>query len=187
MEEETKNQNNTTNVLEKIKEETEKVLKAIGENGIQNDNVDLLGKIVDIHKDIANEEYWKGKEEYYMRYRESSYGNYGEDSYGRRRRDSRGRYMGDSSYGRRGVKGTGRGRYRGEEMLDEMYSNYQDYNDGREEYNNSGNYGAKDDSVESLDRMLKGITEFMVCLKEDADSEEEMQLIKKYSKKISEM
>ena len=52
--------------------------------------------------------------------------NYGRDEYGR------------EDYGRRGVKGTGRGRYnrrgnyRGEEMIDNMYSNYGEYNDGKE-------------------------------------------------------
>ena len=169
---------------EKVKQETQGIICDILEQGIQSDNIDFLGKVVDIHKDISNEEYWKEKEEYYMRYR----GNYNDGSYGRGRvRDSRGRYMDGGSYGRRGVPGSGRGRYRGHDILDEMYDKYEEYNAGREEYTNTGNYGAKDESIESLEKMLKGIVAFMECLQEDADSEEEAQIIRKYARKISEM
>lgn len=170
-------------------EKAEEVIENILNNGINENNLDFLGKIVDIHKDMSNEEYWKIKEEIYMY---GNYGNYGDgDSYGRRGVKGTGRYSryrdGGSSYGRRGVPGTGRGRYRGEDMLEEMYDNYQGYHEGREAYNNSGNYGAKDESIESLDRMLKSIVYFMQCLDEDADSQEEKQLIQKYARKISEM
>lgn len=179
------------NIQNKTLEETEKLIKLILNEGINENNLDFLGKVIDIHKDMSNEEYWKIKEENYM-YRD--YGNYGDsygnDSYGRRGVKGTGRYSRyreGGSYGRRGVKGTGRGRYRGEEMLDEMYDNYQGYHEGKEEYGNSGNYGAKDESIESLDRMLKSIVYFMQCLDEDADSQEEKQLIQKYARKISEM
>lgn len=112
-----------------------------------------------------------------------NYGNYGGDyrndrrgSYGRRTRDSRGRYT---------ARG-GRGRYRGGDRLDDMRDMYDEYTDMKEEYGR-GNYGAKGESLRQLDEMLQGITEFIECLKEEADSEEEMDLIQKYSRKISEM
>lgn len=191
MEEEKKDKEQSTEeVLCKTKEEIEKAIKSMTENGLQREDVDILGKIIDIHKDIANEEYWKKKEEYYMY---DNYREYGEGSYGRRGVKGTGRYSRyrdssmDSSYGRRGVPGTGRGRYRGHEMLDDMYEDYNRYNEGREEYNNSGNYGAKDESMESLDKMLKSVVYFMQSLKEDADSQEEVQLVEKYARKISEM
>lgn len=178
-------------VLCKVKEETEKAIESIVESGLQKEDVEILGQLIDIHKDIENEKYWKIKEEYYMY---GNYGNYGNEgsSYGRRGVRGTGPYSryrdGGSSYGRRGVPGTGRGRrYRGHDMLDEMYDNYEGYNEGREEYNASGNYGAKDESIESLDKMLKSIVYFMQCLKEDADSQEEIQLVEKYARKISEM
>lgn len=156
-------------VLCKTLEETEKAIKSIVESGLEKEDVQILEQLIDIHKDIENEKYWKIKEKNYM------YGNY--DNYGN-----------DSSYGRRGVPGTGRGRrYRGHDMLDAMYDNYEGYNEGREEYNTSGNYGAKDESIESLDKMLKSIVYFMQCLKDDADSQEEIQLVEKYARKISEM
>ena len=117
-----------------------------------------------------------------MRYR--AYGNdgygrnsYGEgESYGRRSRDSRGRY-------------TARGydsKYRGHEIMDDMYGNYEAYAEGREQYGR-GNYGAKEDTMMSLEYMLESMVNFVEMLKEDASSQEEVNLIKKYTKKISEM
>lgn len=163
----------------KLKEQLEEKIDIIAEQGIQEDTLDVLCKLVDIHKDLSNEEYWKKKQEVMeMMYRD--YPEYRED-YG--------------NYGRRGVPGTGRGRgysargrgrYRGDDMMEEMYGAYQDYSEGKEEYNR-GNYGAKQDTMKSLDYMLKSVVEFIEMLKEDASSQEEIDLIKHYSKKISEM
>ena len=163
------------NIIEKVEE----TLKTIINEGIQPDNLDYVSKLVDIHKDIKNEEYWKVKEENYMRYRNygTEYG-YGEESYGRRTRDSRGRYA-ESSYGRRGVPGSGRGRYRGEEMMDDMYSAYGEYSDSRERY------GAGDSKA--FDYMLQSVEDFMMMLKDDASSQEEVEKIKRTARKISEM
>lgn len=173
------------NVTQKVTEETEKLIEGILEEGIQANNVDFLYKIVDIHKDIANEKYWQKKEEgINMRYRAygEEYGNYGEDygNYGRRGVSGTGRRYGDESYGRRGVKGTGRGRYRGEEMMNEMAYHYGNYNE-------SSQYGAEHESTKALEAMMGATVDFIKMLKEDAKSPEEMEIIKHYSKKISEM
>lgn len=53
------------NTMKSLKELVETELKEILNIGIQQDNVDNIGKLVDIHKDIANEEYWNKKEEVY--------------------------------------------------------------------------------------------------------------------------
>lgn len=112
------------------------------------------------------------------------------DSYGRRRRDSRGRYMeggyseggySEGGYGRRGVAGSGRGRYRGEEMMDEMYMNYGEYSEGRD------NYGADKETLKSLEKMLHSVKKFMKHLKNEAQSQEEVELIKETAEEISEM
>ena len=180
MEEENKINNQEQNIKlnEKVKNKVEDKIKQIIDVGIQLDNVDYLYKLIDIHKDIENEEYWKFKKEgIKMRYNT----NYGRDdydreeygNYGRRGRDSRGRYM-------------ARGNYRGEEMIDDMREMYGDYSESREEYDR-GNYGAKEDTMKSLDYMLKSVVQFMQMLESDASSEEEVQLIKKYARKISEM
>ena len=140
-------------------EKTEQVIKTVAEQGLNNNNIDFLYKAVDIHKDLCNEKYWKAKEEYYM------YGNYDDMSYGRRgvRGTGRGRYS-EGSYGRRGVPGTGRGRYRGEEMLDEMSYHYGNYH-------NSNNYGAKEDSAY---KMTEAFKEFGFSIAEELEPNEKM-------------
>lgn len=157
--------------MEQLKEKVEEHINKFVEQGIQTSNIDFVYKLVDIHKDLANEKYWKMKEENYMNYR-----GYGED-YGRR-----GRY---GNYGRRGVKGTGRGRYRGEDAMMEMQENYDEYNEAYDEMNR-GNYGAEGGMVKSVEGIMKNITEIVEELAE-ADVPEVMHIIQKYTKKMSEM
>lgn len=175
------------NIMNDIKCLVEKELEQLAKVGIQSNNIDNFGKLVDIHKDIENECYWKIKEEgikmRYSDYDESRYGDdrmYGED-YG--------------NYGRRGVPGTGRGRrYRGqyghgtesEEMMERMKEHFGDYEYSKEEFGR-GNYGAKGETMKSLEYMLQSATEFIKRLQEEADSPEEVQLVKKYAKKIGMM
>lgn len=165
-------------VLKELKEATEKKIEEVMKQGLQANNVEMLYSLVDIHKDIANEEYWKEKGEHmrYKTYGEGSYnergrGSYNEGSYGRRRRDSRGRYM----------EGGREGRYRGHDMIDEMYDGYTEYHEGR------SRYGAGPETMEPLEAMLESVVDFVEMLKRDAGSQEEMDLIRHYTKKISEM
>ena len=170
---------------EKLCEKVDEKINTILEQGIQAGNVDMLSKMVDIKKDVTKMK----KEEEEMRYMMGSYndgrgGNYGEyDNYsGGRRRDSRGRYMeGESSYGRRGVKGTGRGRYRGEEMMDEMAYHYGNYSEGREQY------GADQETMESFKYMLKSFKDYYKHLKQEASSQQEVQMLEDVAREISEM
>ena len=172
-------------ILEKTKEKSEKLIEELTKDGIKTDNLSMLEKIIDIHKDIANEEYWQcKKEEIKMRYRNSyndGYNEYGED-YGRRGVPGTGRrYGNDMSYGRRGVPGSGRGRYRGEEMIDEMSYHYGNYSDGKEMY------GADGDTLESFKYMLKAFKDYYKHLKQEASSQEEVQLLEKTAREISEI
>ena len=106
-----------------------------------------------------------------MNYR--GYGaGYGEGGYGRRGRDSRGRY-------------NARGRYRGEDVMEEMMERYDEYNEAADEMGR-GNYGAEGDMVKSVEGIMKNVYE-IVCELSEADSPEVMSVIKKYSKKINEM
>ena len=50
-------------VIEKIKSLVESKIEKLMETGIQVGNIDYFYKLVDIHKDIENEEYWKVKKE----------------------------------------------------------------------------------------------------------------------------
>ena len=171
-----------------LKEQVEKQLENIATTGIQTNNIDLLYKLIDIHKDISQENYWEEKiklkkEGLEMgRYREGArynpygreeYGNYGREEYGnysRRRRDSRGRFMEGDSYGHDD----------GEQMMDEMMGNYQSYRDNM-------SYGAEQDGMKSLNKMLESAYEFVEMLTQDAKSQEEVELIKKWTRKMSQL
>ena len=178
MEEENKNKETKENVLIKTKSEVERIIKQITENGLQTANVELLYKLIDIHKDIENEKYWKEKEEESM-YRGRDY--FMDDSYnGGRSRDSRGRYM-DGSYGRRGVPGTGRGRYRGYDMIEEMGEHYGDYSEGRDSYGNDR------ETEKSFDKMLQSLEDFTYLIMQEADSQDKIEKVRKTARKISEM
>ncbi len=171
MEEENKTEETKEDVLIKTKSEVERIIKQITESGLQTANVELLYKLVDIHKDIENEKYWKEKEENMM-YRD--YDNYG----GGRSRDSRGRYM--ESYGRRGVPGTGRGRYRGYDMIEEMGEHYGDYSEGRDTYGNDK------ETEKSFDKMLQSLEDFTYLIMQEADSQDKIEKVRKTARKISE-
>ena len=148
---------------DKVKELVEKGINKTIEDGIQTSNLDTLGKLVDIYKDIANVEHWKKEEEndmrYDRRYRDYTREPYSREPYSRepygRKRDSRGRYMGD-------------------EMITDMHEAYRDYSDGREE-------------MKSLEYMMQSIVQFIEMLEKDANSQEEIEIIKDYSRQISEM
>ena len=177
MEEENKSEETKENVLVKTKSEVERIIKQITENGLQTANVELLYKLIDIHKDIKNEDYWKEKEENMM-YRGRDY--FMDDSYnGGRSRDSRGRYM-DGSYERRGVPGTGRGRYRGYDMIEEMGEHYGDYSEGRD------NYGNDRETEKSFDKMLQSLEDFTYLIMQEADSQDKIEKVRKTARKISE-
>ena len=163
--------------MDKVKKQVEEKIKEISQEGINMGNLETLGELVDIHKDLENEEYWKEKKEVMsMNYR-GEYGNYGNEGYGARRRDSRGRYM---------ARGRGRGNYGTDEPMEEMYEKYQEYSEGKEQYER-GNYGAKDGAMKSLEFMLESAIDFFEMLFEEASTPEEKQMIKHYIKKISEM
>lgn len=52
-------------LYERLKKQVEEKICNVVDAGIQNNNIDVLGKLVDIHKDLENEKYWKKKEEKY--------------------------------------------------------------------------------------------------------------------------
>lgn len=172
------------NWCENLKEKAEEQIKKIAEEGINTDNITYLGKIVDIHKDLANEDYWKEKVSMYRD------GNYDRNYYGRRGMKGTGPY---SRYGTTDMNyrnyggGRGSGRYRGEDIMDEMFEHYGNYSDGKEEYNNYGNYNAKEDSKISLKRMLQSCEDFFNVIMNEADSPEEIQMVKETARKISEI
>lgn len=166
-------------VTEKIKTKVEESMESLIEEDINTENLEYLYKLVDIHKDLENEKYWKEK---IMRYRD--YGEYSEGNYGRRGVPGTGRgryrdgeYSAGGNYGRRGVDS----RYRGEEMLDDMYQGYREYNEGREMYGNDNK------TMESFEYMLKAFKDYYKHLKQEASSQEEVQMLEKVAREISNM
>lgn len=161
-------------IKEKLNNQVEKQIQEILEEGVHSENVEMLGELVDIHKDLKNEEYWKKKEEVYaMKYRDD-YGPY----------SRRGSYRDGGSYGRRGRYRGGYGD--GEEKMEEMMEHYENYNEARREYDR-GNYGAGSDKIKSLEYMLESGVDFFEMLQEEAESPEEVELVKKYFRKIGNM
>lgn len=169
-----------------IKQNVEDQITKTIANGLEtNESIDKLFKLVDIHKDIANEDYWKVKEDNMRnrmyganRYSRDTYGtsvidNYG--NYGRRMRDSRGRYMGDNEIHRKS-----------EEFLDALNEHYGNYSLANDSVSR-GNYGSKEESIECLNDMLDSVVDFMVMLKREAKSQDEIDLIKRYAETITEI
>lgn len=146
--------------MDKVKEEVEKQIECLTADGLEQGNVKMLGMLVDIHKDLANEEYWKGEME--MRY----------NDYGRR-----GRYN-DRGYGRRG-------RYRGDDPMEAMQEYYENYSEAQNEMY-SGNYGAEGEMVKSVEGIMKNVYKIIEELAQ-ADSPEVMKIIQHYAHKIQEM
>lgn len=183
--------------MKELKKLVEEEIKKMTENGIDPEKIEELGDLVDIHKDISNEEYWKNEEEKAMRY--GNYGEYGEgygEGYGRRSRDSRGRYRGysEGGYSERGTT-DGRDRSRGsyghympypEMYMERMMDGAEGYMEGREQYNR-GNYGAKGQTVESLEKMLEGIVAFVEDIQQDPEQKEEKEVVNHYIRKLKEL
>lgn len=182
--------------MKELKEKIEEKIKNLTENGLDDCNIDMLGKIVDIHKDIEQEEYHCEKIKLKKEANDMRYGNYDEynEGYGRRRRDSRGRYMegdyNESSYSR-GGRGRGRGNYGHympypEVYMDRMMDGMEGYMEGRDQYNR-GNYGAKGQTIESLEKMLEGTHAFVGDILQDPEQKEAHEVVRHYIKEFQEL
>lgn len=88
-----------------------------------------------------------------------------------------GRRPGFNSYGRRGMDS----KYRGYGALDRMYEDYGRYEDGRERY------GHNEDTKRSLKYMLQSLEDFARMLREEAQSQEEVEMIRQTAQKIAQM
>ena len=104
-----------------------------------------------------------------------NYGNYDEGGYGRRGvpGSGRGRY----NAGRRGYReGGSYGHYYPEEMIDQMREYYMDYNEGREQYNRGNSYNGEEQMIQATEGIMKNITEIVKELSE-SDNPQVMQII----------
>lgn len=163
----------------KLKKEIKKIKEQVATEGIQNNNIEFLYKVIDVEKDLCEIEEKGGESMNYNEYGRYNEGGYGREQYGREQYGIQGNFSGEG-YGRRG-------RYRGNNYMERMYNEYGRYEEGREQYNRGGNYNAKEDSMKSLEYMLESMVDFVKMLHQEASSQEEVGLIKKYIKKLSEM
>lgn len=168
----------------KLIKQIDQEIEAITEQGLQKSNIEILGQLIDMKKDICmTEEYEKGGKN--MEYRDGNYerrGEYREGGSNRMYKEYGDEYS-DERYERRGVKGTGRGRrrYRGDDMLEEMSYHYGNYSEGREQY------GGDDETLKSFKYMLKSFKDYYKHLKEEAKSKEEVRMLEEVAREISEM
>ena len=139
---------------EQLKTKTEESIKKILDEGITTANLDHLYKLSKINH-IA-------KEDKNMNYGE--YGNYGRGNYGR---GSYGEY-GEGSYREYGRRGRDR-RYRGDDYIDRMNEEYGRYQESRQRY------GAGEETDKSFHYMVKALEDFIMVLKEEAESPEQKQ------------
>ena len=163
------------NVMKKICEKAEEKLGTLLEQGINSNNLDAMDKLVDIIKDTKEIEMMK--EGGNGMYREGNFGEYSEGGYGRRGNYREGGYS-EGNYGRR--MRDSRGRFRGHEVIEDMRGAYEEYAEG-------GSYGDEGKKMQSLEYMLGAVVEFVKMLEKDAENQQEVQLIKKYTKKLAEM
>lgn len=154
-------------MTKRVIDETKKYINQIMDEGIeQGNNLEYLDKLIDIQKDAYKIECMKEDKDMYR-----TYGNYPSYNYGR--------YDRDDKYGRR--ERDSRGRYRGHDHLDKMYDDYGRYMESRERY------GAGDDTKRSLEYMLHSMEDFARMLREDAASQEEVQMIRDTAQRIANM
>ena len=78
------------------------------------------------------------------------------------------------------MEGDSYGHDEGGEILGDMMDSYQGYRDGM-------SYGAEQDGMKSLNKMLESAYEFVEMLTHDAKSQEEVELIKKWIRKMSQL
>ena len=145
---------------EKLISSTEKKIKEILDADIDASNIEHLYKLSKIRH--------MAKEDECMRY--SDYNDYG-------RRPGFGSYGDYNDYGRRGRDM----KYRGYGHLDRISDHYGRYEDYR------GRYGTNEDTKTSLKYMLESMEDFARMLKEEAQSQEEVEMIKQTAQRIAQM
>lgn len=148
------------NIEEKTINKTEEIINRMLDEGITNNNLEFIYKLSKI-KHMAKED-------------KNMYGNYGARRPGY---DSYGDYYREGSYGRRGYDM----KYRGHDHLDRMYDSYGRYEEGRQRY------GANEDTRRSLEYMLRSMEDFARMLKEEASSQEEVEMIRQTAQRIAQM
>ena len=159
--------------MHKLMEQIKKELKDIEEKGINASNLELIGKLADIYKDLGEiEKMEEGgqKMQDYGRYRE----NYRDGGY-----NARGNYR-DGGYN----EGYGRRYSRMRDYMDLMVDGMDQYEYGKERYMHSGDEGR---IMEGLEKLMYAMCMFVESTMDFAETPQEKELIRKHIQKISRM
>ena len=147
-------------MLENVKKE----LKTIGEQGLNNNNIDMAYKLVDMYKDLEEGmSLEKGK--YQMRDYERNGGDYGSPWYYERS------YMGDYREG---------GRYG--EKINRIKEGAEMYEYGRDSYRHGGSH---EKIYDGLEKMMYAICVFIEHAMADAQTPQEKEIIRKHISKLN--
>lgn len=145
----------------RIIEVTDASIERILNEGLNTNNLDHLQKLTKIRHMAKEDESMNNYGNYSGRH--AGYDTYGRDNYG--------------NYGARGYDM----RYRGNEHIERMQNEYGRYMENRQRY------GANEDTKRSLQYMLKSMEDFARMLKEEAQSQEEVQMIRETAQRIANM
>ena len=182
--------------MDKLKEQVKKELAEMGNKGINANNLEVINKLAEIYKNLEKAEKLQkeSKEEEggqwmqdYGRYRDGggSYRDGYRDGYNDGGTGGGGGYGTYADYGRRGVPGSGRGRYNNSRMRDHMermMDGMDQYEYGKERYMH-GNDDAR--MVEGLEKLMYALCMFVESAMDFAESPQEKEVIRKHIQKIS--
>lgn len=181
--------------MHKIQQEIKKELKQIEETGLNAGNIDAVGKMVDILKDIheinemeganmrdyGNEFARGGRRDYTYNEGRGGYNEGYDENYGARRRDSRGRYM-ENNYGRGGnfINMDPRMWDRLERIMDgaDMYQY------GRDRYRGGD---SEERMHDGLEKMMYAVCTFVEYAMDFAETPQEKEIIRKHIQKLAKM
>lgn len=176
--------------MEKIIEQAKKELKEIEEKGLNAGNLELVSKLAEVTKNLYKiqklEKEEDGQEMDYGRYRDgyrARGGNYRDGDYAYRDGGYSGYFEGE--YGRRGVPGSGRGRYRDSRMrehMNKMMEGMDEYEYGRDRYMHGDDNSR---ALEGLEMLMYGVCMFVESAKDFAETPEEKEVIRKHLQKLS--
>lgn len=169
--------------MHKLSEDIKKELTRIEESGINISNIDIVGKLVDILKDIH--EINEKEEETNMR----EYGSYrGGGDYGTYMRDSRGRYMDNGRMDDRGTYGRG-GNFinmdpRLWNRLEHIMNDAEMYEYGRDKYRGGG---GDERMIDGLEKLMYSVCTFVESMMDFAETPQEKEVIRKHIQKLAKM
>lgn len=174
--------------MHKLRHDLKNELRKQEKTGITSANLGLVGNILDMIKDIDTiEAMEESKMRNYRDYRGDDYeGDYRDSNYNRGGYNA---YNDGGDYGRRGVPGSGRGRYnrfdeRMMDRFDRIMEGMDMYQYGRERYRGGDN---EERMVEGLEKLMYALCTFVESTMDFAETPQEKEIIRKHMQKLSKL